>query len=82
MKAIDAGLDINEPQVRKALLQQSAASFYDALPEPAPAPRNEPPIPIVEHSPKPARNAPCPCGSGKKYKKCHGRPDAEQTARL
>ena len=19
------------------------------------------------------RNAPCPCGSGKKYKKCHGR---------
>lgn len=22
--------------------------------------------------PHPARNAPCPCGSGKKYKKCHG----------
>ena len=22
----------------------------------------------------PGRNAPCPCGSGKKYKKCHGRP--------
>ena len=21
----------------------------------------------------PGRNAPCPCGSGKKYKKCHGR---------
>ncbi|MCW2536257.1 MAG: secA, partial [Modestobacter sp.] len=20
----------------------------------------------------PARNAPCPCGSGKKYKQCHG----------
>jgi preprotein translocase subunit SecA len=20
------------------------------------------------------RNAPCPCGSGKKYKQCHGRP--------
>jgi preprotein translocase subunit SecA len=20
------------------------------------------------------RNAPCPCGSGKKYKKCHGAP--------
>jgi len=35
----------------------------------------------VEHAPKPAtrrvdktpgRNDPCPCGSGKKYKKCHG----------
>jgi preprotein translocase subunit SecA len=23
---------------------------------------------------EPARNAPCPCGSGKKYKACHGRP--------
>jgi hypothetical protein len=31
-----------------------------------------PPIPIVEHSPKIGRNAPCPCGSGKKYKKCCG----------
>jgi len=26
------------------------------------------------HKPnKPGRNDPCPCGSGKKYKKCHGR---------
>ncbi|UCD25957.1 MAG: preprotein translocase subunit SecA [Gemmatimonadota bacterium] len=24
--------------------------------------------------PKVGRNEPCPCGSGKKYKKCHGRP--------
>ncbi|MGK5115252.1 SEC-C metal-binding domain-containing protein [Geodermatophilus sp. CPCC 205506] len=23
---------------------------------------------------EPARNAPCPCGSGKKYKACHGAP--------
>ena len=22
---------------------------------------------------EPGRNDPCPCGSGKKYKKCHGR---------
>jgi preprotein translocase subunit SecA len=27
-------------------------------------------------SDKVPRNAPCPCGSGKKYKQCHGRPDA------
>lgn len=26
--------------------------------------------------PKVGRNVPCPCGSGKKYKKCHGRPGA------
>jgi preprotein translocase subunit SecA len=22
----------------------------------------------------PSRNAPCPCGSGRKYKRCHGDP--------
>jgi preprotein translocase subunit SecA len=27
--------------------------------------------------PKVGRNDPCPCGSGKKYKKCHGREEAE-----
>jgi preprotein translocase subunit SecA len=26
---------------------------------------------------KVGRNAPCPCGSGKKYKLCHGKPGAE-----
>ncbi len=28
--------------------------------------------PIVNRMPKVGRNDPCPCGSGKKYKKCHG----------
>jgi preprotein translocase subunit SecA len=28
--------------------------------------------PIVREGPKVGRNDPCPCGSGKKYKKCHG----------
>lgn len=26
---------------------------------------------------KPGRNEPCPCGSGKKYKHCHGKPGSE-----
>jgi len=30
------------------------------------------PAPIVRDAPKVGRNDPCPCGSGKKYKKCHG----------
>jgi len=31
------------------------------------------PIKTVKHDqPKVGRNDPCPCGSGKKYKKCHG----------
>jgi preprotein translocase subunit SecA len=28
--------------------------------------------PIIREGPKVGRNDPCPCGSGKKYKKCHG----------
>ncbi|MBI4226894.1 MAG: preprotein translocase subunit SecA, partial [Candidatus Omnitrophica bacterium] len=31
-----------------------------------------PPVPLRRESPKVGRNDPCPCGSGKKYKKCHG----------
>jgi preprotein translocase subunit SecA len=27
---------------------------------------------VVNGAPKVGRNDPCPCGSGKKYKKCHG----------
>ncbi len=32
----------------------------------------EKPKPFVSSGPKIGRNDPCPCGSGKKYKKCHG----------
>ncbi len=31
--------------------------------------------PFVRETPKVGRNEPCPCGSGKKYKHCHGRLD-------
>ena len=42
------------------------------------APRNNPasdtkPQPIVNKGPKIGRNDPCWCGSGKKYKNCHGK---------
>jgi len=29
----------------------------------------------VRNPEKVGRNDPCPCGSGKKYKQCHGAPD-------
>ena len=35
--------------------------------------------PIVNKGPKVGRNDPCPCGSGKKYKKCCGRDDNAQS---
>jgi len=34
-------------------------------------PFDTPLIPIRNETPKIGRNSPCPCGSGKKYKKCH-----------
>jgi len=42
-------------------------------PRPAPLPRPaEPVAPFVRPDRKIGRNEPCPCGSGKKYKQCHG----------
>ncbi|HEY6416421.1 MAG TPA: SEC-C metal-binding domain-containing protein, partial [Acidimicrobiales bacterium] len=39
--------------------------------QPAPVPAN---TPLVRSEwEKTPRNAPCPCGSGKKFKQCHGR---------
>ena len=33
-------------------------------------------------SSKPGRNDPCPCGSGKKFKRCHGGPNADYEAMI
>lgn len=41
------------------------------------APRASTPQTIKRESEKVGRNDPCPCGSGKKYKKCHGAPGEE-----
>lgn len=49
----------------------------DAAPEDLLAPKGEEgggkPAPHVNHGLKVGRNDPCPCGSGKKYKSCHGK---------
>jgi preprotein translocase subunit SecA len=39
---------------------------------PRPGAEPEPVPPFVREQPKVGRNQPCPCGSGKKYKQCHG----------
>jgi len=36
------------------------------------SPTSGPPTTVRRSTPKVGRNDPCPCGSGKKYKKCHG----------
>ena len=40
--------------------------------EPAPRPAQSKSAAPRRDGPKVGRNDPCPCGSGKKYKKCHG----------
>ena len=47
---------------------------------PAAAARSSGPEPYERESPKIGRNDPCPCGSGKKYKKCCGRTESESGA--
>jgi preprotein translocase subunit SecA len=59
-----------------AALQAQHAEAQSALsaPEPNAAEQGPPPsaIPQVRADRKVGRNEPCPCGSGKKYKSCHG----------
>jgi preprotein translocase subunit SecA len=82
---------VEPPPVEPKSLQfqhAAAPSLTAAAPPPAAAsgPRGvfspqrpvEPPEPVapyVREQPKVGRNQPCPCGSGKKFKQCHGRLD-------
>ncbi len=54
---------------------QHAEFDADASPEEmlAPAQNEEGASPYVDHGWKVGRNDPCPCGSNKKYKQCHGK---------
>src|SRR3989454_7391394 len=44
------------------------------------APAKEAPQPAQRATGRVGRNDPCPCGSGKKYKKCHGSEEGTGTA--
>ncbi|HWK52851.1 MAG TPA: preprotein translocase subunit SecA [Hyphomicrobiales bacterium] len=39
----------------------------------AEAVQQRPQVPVSRNAPKVGRNDPCPCGSGQKYKQCHGK---------
>ncbi|MDE2849895.1 MAG: SEC-C metal-binding domain-containing protein [Acidobacteriota bacterium] len=58
----------------------SAAPAPGGFPPPqgptGPPTRPQTPRTVVRSQAKVGRNAPCPCGSGKKYKKCCGAPVA------
>jgi preprotein translocase subunit SecA len=56
------------PHVENVRLQHS--DYDTALAEGA---EERKPQPTVRHGQKVGRNDPCPCGSGRKYKHCHGK---------
>jgi preprotein translocase subunit SecA len=66
-----------ENQRREELARQKMQLRHDEL---SAIPESEPqqpaaarvPTPVVREGRKVGRNDPCPCGSGKKYKSCHG----------
>jgi preprotein translocase subunit SecA len=65
----------NEVSALAAAAAQAAASPQRQAPMGAPPPgmaAPQPAVPVRRDTPKVGRNDPCPCGSGRKYKKCCG----------
>jgi preprotein translocase subunit SecA len=52
---------------------QGARPIQAARPPVPPQPDADPVAPFVRETPKVGRNDPCHCGSGKKFKHCHGK---------
>jgi len=61
-----------EPQEDGGASQRPGGRSAAPPPRPGAAPPGAKQAPVVSTDPKVGRNDPCPCGSGKKYKKCHG----------
>jgi preprotein translocase subunit SecA len=78
---IDAEEAERQRRLERAMqFQHAAPQNLAAPPEPLPPDPMEPragATPFVRESKKVGRNEPCPCGSGKKYKHCHGSLGAE-----
>jgi preprotein translocase subunit SecA len=70
-------LERQRREAAKMKFQHAEAPAATATSAPAaqgrPAAAPPPHEPFVREHPKVGRNEPCPCGSGKKYKHCHGR---------
>jgi preprotein translocase subunit SecA len=70
-----SGEDVREQELRRQ--NQKMSAFHEQLNGQAPvAPENQTTVPEENGHPEwknISRNSPCPCGSGKKYKHCHGK---------
>ncbi len=70
MEFLHPSAAMEEEAVAEAPAQAAAAAGGGGY---APRPAQTPVQPFVRQGRKVGRNEPCPCGSGKKYKQCHGR---------
>ncbi|PID63276.1 MAG: preprotein translocase subunit SecA [Gammaproteobacteria bacterium] len=61
------------PSEGQAAVAAAAAGREAAVAAAQRAQNAEPAQPVRREHPKVGRNEPCPCGSGKKYKNCHGK---------
>jgi preprotein translocase subunit SecA len=64
-------IEETEPQPAVENVQYHHADYEEALATAAAGDKGE--KPFVRPGQKVGRNDPCPCGSGKKYKHCHGK---------
>jgi preprotein translocase subunit SecA len=69
---LEAGADQSPAPGAQLGNGQAAAAFSHGGVLPMPPPVDEPQGTFVRSERKIGRNEPCPCGSGKKYKNCHG----------
>jgi preprotein translocase subunit SecA len=52
---------------------ESISNMTYTAPDESGAPQTTSPEPVLHQNKLVGRNEPCPCGSGKKYKHCHGK---------
>jgi len=64
-------MDLSKYRTQKDAVQQAAQASGQAAAAGRDTREQQRPMPIIADK-KPRPNDPCPCGSGKKYKQCHG----------
>ncbi|WP_417763755.1 preprotein translocase subunit SecA [Shewanella sp.] len=75
---VQAQSDVDEMEARRRENEARIAREFqhaaaEAMDEDATPPAGMPTPPVIRDGEKVGRNDPCPCGSGKKYKQCHGK---------
>ncbi|MDF0535541.1 preprotein translocase subunit SecA [Shewanella yunxiaonensis] len=75
---VQAQEDVDEMEARRREEQARIRHEYqhaesESLTADDQPPAGMPQAPVIRHGDKIGRNDPCPCGSGKKYKHCHGK---------